>query len=134
METVMKYVAKKKLEAIKTVKKDADGYHVYLHPGWTAGPNATEIHAATIPALRPLLRTIIQQPAAPAPDKPKRGRKPIDPAAKKRTITITLSPHDIRLLNWLAEQSGDNTSIVASRLIQQEAQRQARKTGQPLPD
>lgn len=62
------------------------------------------------------------------------GRPAINPAKKKRTVSITLTPEQCQLLLWAAAETGENTSVFVGQLIEREARKIAKQKQKPLPD
>lgn len=62
------------------------------------------------------------------------GRPAINPAKKKRTVSITLTPEQCQLLLWTAAEVEQNTSVFVGQLIEREARKIAKQKQKPLPD
>lgn len=62
------------------------------------------------------------------------GRPAINPAKKKRTVSVTLTPEQCQLLLWAATETGNNTSVFLGQLIEREARKIAKQKQKPLPD
>lgn len=62
------------------------------------------------------------------------GRPAINPAKKKRTVSITLTPEQCQLLLWSAAETEQNTSVFIGQLIEREAKRIAKQKQKPLPN
>lgn len=62
------------------------------------------------------------------------GRPAINPAKKKRTVSITLTPEQCRLLLWSAAETEQNTSVFIGQLIEREARKIAKQKQKPLPN
>lgn len=62
------------------------------------------------------------------------GRPAINPAKKKRTVSITLTPEQCQLLLWAAAEVEQNTSVFVGQLIEREARKIAKQKQKPLPD
>lgn len=62
------------------------------------------------------------------------GRKPINPARKKKPISFTVTDEQRTLCEWAAVQLGISSSEMIGRLIQKEAKRISRAKKIPLPD
>lgn len=61
-------------------------------------------------------------------------RKALDPAQKKRTVSLTLSPEECQLMHWLSQTTGKTPSAITAELIKREAERIARQQKRQLPD
>lgn len=62
------------------------------------------------------------------------GRPAINPAKKKRTVSITLTPEQCQLLLWSAAEVEQNTSVFVGQLIEREARKISKQKQKPLPD
>ena len=61
-------------------------------------------------------------------------RRPIPPARRKKPVSVTLTPEQVRLLEWAAAQGHESASVLVGRLIEAEARRISKKRQVPLPD
>lgn len=61
-------------------------------------------------------------------------RQALDPAKKKRTVSLTLSPEQCQLMRWLSQETGKTPSTLAAELFEREAKRISKTQGKQLPD
>ena len=61
-------------------------------------------------------------------------RHALDPARKKRTVSLTLTPEECQIMHWLSQETGKTPSAIAAELFEREARRISKQKNKPLPD